>query len=136
MEVKNCRGCGRLFNVIPGVTGNLCPACKDKLEEKFMQVKTYIEDNKGATLQQISDDNDVSVKQIEQWVREDRLCFADDSPIGIDCQYCGKMIKSGKYCDECKNKMSNQLGSMYKEEKKIEPRASQKRENRMRFLDK
>ena len=36
MDVRNCKECGRLFNYIGGQ--RLCPACKDKLEEKFAQV--------------------------------------------------------------------------------------------------
>ena len=43
MEVRNCKGCGRLFNYIGGVP--LCGDCKAKLEDKFVEVKRYIEDN-------------------------------------------------------------------------------------------
>ena len=44
MEVKNCKNCGRLYNYIGGVY-RLCPECMRKLEEKFQEVKDYIEDN-------------------------------------------------------------------------------------------
>ena len=44
MEVKNCKTCGRLYNYIGGVY-RLCPECMRKLEEKFQEVKDYIEDN-------------------------------------------------------------------------------------------
>ena len=69
MDVRNCRGCGRLFNYLQGP--HLCPACMQKLEEKFSQVKDYLEDNPHATIPEIAKDNDVSTRQIEQWVRED-----------------------------------------------------------------
>ena len=36
MEVRNCKGCGRLFNYIGGVP--LCGDCKAKLEDKFVDV--------------------------------------------------------------------------------------------------
>ena len=42
MEVKNCKNCGRLFNYIGGAYKSLCPACIDRLEEKFQEVKKYI----------------------------------------------------------------------------------------------
>ena len=48
MDVRNCRGCGRLFNYLQGP--HLCPACMQKLEEKFSQVKDYLEDNPHATI--------------------------------------------------------------------------------------
>ena len=43
MELMNCRNCKKLFNYIAGE--KLCPACKEKLEEKFQEVKKYIEEN-------------------------------------------------------------------------------------------
>ena len=36
MELMNCRNCKKLFNYIAGE--KLCPACKEKLEEKFQTV--------------------------------------------------------------------------------------------------
>ena len=44
MDVKNCRGCGRLFNYIGGGYF-LCPACMEALDKKFQVVKKYIQDN-------------------------------------------------------------------------------------------
>ena len=52
MDVRNCRGCGRLFNYLQGP--HLCPACMQKLEEKFSQVKDYLEDNPHATIPEIA----------------------------------------------------------------------------------
>ena len=67
MDVRNCRGCGRLYNYIGGSYRNLCPDCVRKLEEKFDIVKDYIEENHSATMNQISEDCDVSVRQLEKW---------------------------------------------------------------------
>lgn len=134
MEVKNCRNCMRLFNYLNGP--QLCPACIRKLEEKFAEVKEYLEENRGATMQQIAEDNDVSIKQIKQWVREERLYFSDDSPYGIDCEICGKMIKSGRYCNECRGKVTNNLQSAIK--KKPAPVQNHRmvsEKDKMRYLD-
>ena len=79
MEVRNCKSCGRLFNYIGGAYKSLCPACIESLEEKFQEVKKYVEDNPGACMNEISEKLEVSTKQIEKWVREERLCFSDDS---------------------------------------------------------
>ena len=137
MDVRNCRVCGRLYNYIGGAYRNMCPSCASALEEKFQDVKTYINDNPMASISQISKDCDISIKQIEQWVREERLYFSDDSPIGIECEMCGATIKSGKYCENCKSTMANQLGSMYKDKKPQSARkTNQKDSARMRYLDK
>ena len=40
MDVRNCKGCGKLFNYMSGA--QLCPECREKLEKKFSSVKDYI----------------------------------------------------------------------------------------------
>ena len=138
MDVRNCRMCGKLYNFIGGPYRNLCPNCIEKMEKKFDEVKEYIEEHKAATINEVSEECDVSSRQIEQWIREERLRIAEDSPIGIRCERCGATIRSGRFCERCKNKIANNLGSMYGESnaavESMEKRASA--EAKMRFLDK
>ena len=135
MDVRNCRTCGRLFNYLGGP--NICPSCREEMETKFQNVKEYIRNNPRASMQEISDENEVSTNQLRQWIREERLQFTDDSPIGIDCEICGATIKTGKYCDACKNNTANALAkSIEKEQLPEPPKPKQKRENAMRFLQK
>lgn len=135
MEVRNCRSCGRLFNYVGGM-GILCPACMDKLEEKFQQVKKYIRENPRATIQQVSEENEVSISQIERWIRDERLAFSEDSPIGVACEACGVTIKTGKYCQTCKDVMAKNLGSIYSSNSQAAQRRKDIRDRaKMRFLD-
>lgn len=133
MEVRNCRECGRLFNYMGGQ--RICSSCRDKLEEKFVQVKEYIYEHRNAQLQEISEENDVSIQQIKQWVREERLAFTDDSMVGIECETCGATIKTGRFCDTCKKQMTNTLESVIKKEHKVEHKKDLRDKARMRFLD-
>lgn len=136
MNVVNCRKCGKLFNYIAGP--QTCPMCKEKNEEKFREVKKYIQQNRRASMQMVCEECDVEPGQIQTWIRQERLQFAEDSPIKVNCEKCGCMISSGRYCDKCKNDMSRDLGKMMRkpvEELKQEPlhkRGDNK--NRMRFL--
>lgn len=134
MEVRPCKNCKRLFNYLGGVA--ICPACTEKLEEKFQEVKEYIREHPHAALQEVSEVNEVTVKQLKTWVREERLKFSDDSPVGIECMNCGAMIKCGKYCDSCRSKMVNTLGHAIKEAPKPEVHKRVSDGNKMRFLDK
>lgn len=136
MEVRNCRGCKRLFNYLSGP--QLCPACVKNLEKKFAQVKEYLDENPKATMQEISEDNEVSRRQIEQWVREERLYFSEDSPYGIECEKCGKMIKSGRYCNECREKTVNTLQSALNRPNTVSKsnNKTMSERDKMRFLDK
>ena len=109
MDVRNCRMCGKLYNFIGGPYRNLCPNCIEKMEEKFDEVKEYIEEHKAATINEVSEECDVSSRQIEQWIREERLMIAEDSPIGIRWERCGATIRSGRFCERCKNKIANMI---------------------------
>lgn len=133
MDIKNCKGCGRLFNYLQGPP--LCPACIDALERKFVEVKEYIRSNPSASINQIAEDNEVSVKQLNQWIREERLAFTDDSPIGIECENCGAMIKTGRFCDACKNILQNDLSSAIRKPKPMESKKPVRERERMRYLE-
>lgn len=135
MEVRNCRKCGRMFNYMEGVP--LCPNCIKEAEEKFVQVKGYIYENPGANINVVAEENDVSVKQIKQWVREERLSFSDDSPVGIECESCGASIKTGRYCANCKRTLEKSLSNAIKKpEMKVVAKRKADANSKMRFLDK
>ena len=89
------------------------------------------------TVRQAAKKYGVAVRTIRQWIREERLQFADDSPVGIECEICGTTIKTGKYCESCKNNTAAALAKSIEKPKMPEtPREKPKRENRMRFLEK
>ena len=113
MEVKSCRGCGKLYNSL-GPSTPVCPSCMKKMEDKFIIVKEYIYDHRGADIQTVSQENDVSVKQIKQWVREERLSFTEGSAVGIECENCGANILTGRFCNECKAKLATNLNNAIK----------------------
>ncbi len=131
MDVRNCKNCGKLFNYLGGQP--ICPDCGKKLEDKFLEVKQYIYDNPQASIQQVSEENDVSVQQLRAWVRQERLEFTEASLVGLNCEKCGALIRSGRFCAMCKAKLGETLSNVYKtpvpEAKKADASA------RMRFLD-
>ncbi|NLK99520.1 MAG: flagellar protein [Clostridiales bacterium] len=135
MDVRNCRNCGKLFNYIHGP--HLCPTCVKALDDKFEEVKEYVYDHPRVDMQEVSEVFDISISQIKQWIREERLSFAEDSMIGLDCESCGVTIKMGRYCKSCKDKLAKGFQELYH---KPEPLPKQKPTDhrysgRMRFLD-
>ena len=135
MNVKNCRGCGRLFNYISGAF--LCPACRDKMEEKFQMVREYIRENPGVGIQQVSEACDVETSQVNQWLREERLELTEGSPLMLACMSCGSLIRCGKYCEKCKANITNGFRSVMRGEQPPVERVTEKksRDSRMRYLD-
>lgn len=132
MEVRNCRSCTRLFNYIGGP--NICPQCRDELEKKYMVVKDFIRENPGASIQTVADENDVSTQQIKQWIREERLEFAKDSTVTIECEKCGASIRTGRYCKACKDKMADSLSQLIAKPQEQTVRRERDGKNAMRFL--
>lgn len=136
MNVKNCRKCGKMFNYVFGPI--ICSECMSAQEELFQKAKKYVQDNPGCDIQELSENVEVDAQQIRQWIREERLQFSDDSPIRIACEGCGSMISSGRYCQACKNNMSNGLQSAFGLNKPAAtPKPDTRREsntNKMRFL--
>ena len=134
MEVKNCKSCGRLFNYI-GATTPLCPQCMKKLDDKYEAVKQYIYDNPRANINQVSEDMEVSVPQIQRWIREERLSFSEDSAIGLECEKCGTMIRTGRFCATCKGKMRMEFGSVIPRQQIQTNKTPKDASAKMRFLD-
>jgi len=109
MNVRNCKRCRRLFNYIAGPP--VCPACRDEIEKEFQKVKKYIEENKDRSVTEVAEACEVDVQQIKQWVREERLQFSENSMVGLNCERCGVMIRSGRYCDKCKAEMTSSFNN-------------------------
>ena len=133
MDIRNCRTCGRMYNYLSGPP--ICPACQKALEDKFQQVKEYLREKPDAHVAEVSEKNDVSVKQIKQWVREERLAFSGECVDGIECENCGKPIRTGRFCEACKNSMANTFQKAIDKPKAVvvEP-PKEKEKNKMRFL--
>lgn len=133
MDVRNCKSCGRLFNHMGGAP--LCQACKKKLEDKFQEVKAYLDENPNSSIDRVSEALDVSVKQIRQWVREERLTLSTAGADGIICEQCGTPIYTGRFCDKCKAQMANSFaGAIAKPKVQEPPKSERDNKNRMRFL--
>ncbi len=136
MNVRNCKKCNRLFNYIAGPP--ICPACKEDLEKKFQEVKKYIQDNKTVPLVKVAEECEVEVSQLRQWVREERLVFAEGSGMALECEGCGAPIVTGRFCDKCKAATMNDLLGAGRQQ--AAPQQPQRKKDltenpRMRFLD-
>lgn len=133
MDVRNCKSCGRLYNHFGGQP--FCPECMNKLEETFKSVKEYIYEHPQAGVQEISTEFDISISIIHRWIREERLTFSDESPIGIPCESCGVTIKTGRFCKRCKDSLANGFRDAYKTEPAKKPQKELSNTNpRMRFF--
>ena len=135
MEIATCRSCGKIFNHIRGQL--ICPTCQKELDGKFKDVKKFIYDNPHSSIPDITKACGVSTAQVNRWIREERLTFAEDSPIVIECESCGAGIKTGRFCERCKASLQGGLAQAAGLNQKPKQQDSRRRatENKMRFLD-
>lgn len=135
MDVRNCRRCGRIFNYVAGPF--TCPRCREEMEAKFQDVKTFIRENPGVGIQEVSEACEIDKSQIYQWLREERLELAEGSMISLSCEGCGKPIKSGKYCENCKRDLTTGFKQAISRPTPQEPERKIQKDSssRMRYLE-
>lgn len=132
MDVRNCKSCGRLFNYASGIP--ICDACKSDLEKKFHEVKEFVRLNGDAPVNVVAEQCEVSVRQIKQWVREERLMLSEGVGFFLECESCGVAIRVGRFCEKCKGKIKNDLSSVYVKPAPVKKQKGSDKD-RMRFLD-
>jgi len=123
-DVRNCKRCNKIFNYLGGA--QICPICKEADEADFRKVKDYLYDNPGATMSQISMELGISVEKITRYLREGRLEIVDNNGnLVLECEKCGKSIRTGRYCEECTRELSRSFSSTANEMKnKLAPPSS------------
>ena len=135
MDIRTCKKCKKFYDYgSRGEYKNLCPACSKIMEEKFTEVKEYIRENPQTTTAQVAEECDVSVSQIERWVREERLTFSSESSMGLPCEKCGTTIRSGKYCERCKAEVARDLTNAYAVNTPEQIKKKTKGDDKMRFI--
>lgn len=99
-DVRNCRRCGKIFNYIGGPP--ICPACREMDEEDYKRVKEYLYQHPGASMTEVSTTLDVSIEKLKRFLKEGRLEIVGDDPnFVLECEICGKSIRTGRFCDAC-----------------------------------
>lgn len=134
MDVRNCKSCGRIFNYLSGAP--LCPVCLKALEDKFDKVKEFVYKNPNSGISEVAEAGEVSISQINQWIRDERLSFSENSDIGIDCESCGRTIRTGRFCKSCKEGLTRDLQSAYPTRPVVNTYQQTDEKSKMRFLDK
>ena len=133
MDMRNCRSCGKIFAYIGRP---VCPTCHKKDEEDFKKVKEYMYDNPGASVVQISNDLEISVRKIKTYLREGRLeIIGDEGNMLLECEKCGKSIKTGRFCQECSEEIVKDITSASNQMKKPVAEEGKKMGGAMRYLN-
>ncbi len=109
MKIVNCVRCKKTFAM---VNMPICPACIAEEERQFEAVKEFLDENRGATIDEIIEATDVSMKRIQKFLKDGRLEGIEGSE--LKCAKCGDLITSGKYCKRCTRKLHENLSTIKK----------------------
>jgi flagellar operon protein (TIGR03826 family) len=135
-DVRNCKRCGKIYNYIGGAP--VCQDCREDDERIFKRVKEYLYDHAGASLSEVSTTLDVSVEKIKRYLKEGRLeIVGDGANMVLECEKCGKSIRTGRFCNSCSSELSKDLQTTARDiNTDISSQESSKRTVEMRYLNK
>lgn len=105
MDVRNCKRCGRIYRYIGQ---SYCPKCAKEIDEMFLQIRDYIDENPDANVIEVSEATEIEEDIILMFLREGRLELKQPG-LGLTCDRCGNPIKSGRYCDACTDEMKREF---------------------------
>ncbi|GMA51297.1 hypothetical protein GCM10025857_26540 [Alicyclobacillus contaminans] len=108
MTIAYCKRCGRIFNQ---VRRNICPACVAEEDKMFEIVKTYLRQNKDATMMQVTEETGVPTEFIVDMIRDGRLILRDNPNLTYPCERCGQPTQAGRYCAACTKELSESLSA-------------------------
>lgn len=119
MELRNCRKCKKLFISISGrIT---CQECYEEKEKSYDRVFEYLSKNPDASVGDICKATKVTEDSIVELVKNKKIAL--NVSVEYKCEICGKKIKVGKVCEECKKKVSKELDKVIDKVRKEEGEA-------------
>lgn len=106
MDLANCPRCGKLY---AKNFRDICSNCHQALEKDYEKCTDHLRLNKGLTIQQLSDDTEIGIKQITRWIREGRISLYNAPNMSYPCEVCGNYIREGHMCDSCKTRINRDV---------------------------
>jgi len=106
-RLRSCKQCGRPFRM---VREPFCVDCLKAQDDEFARVTHYLREKPKSSAQEVSDATGVPVAQILHFLRSGRLDTVDfPMDVTLNCEICGKPIKSGTRCGPCAEKLANEF---------------------------
>lgn len=115
MDIINCKVCRKIFS--PVGRQLVCKDCLKAEEEEFQKVRDYLKENKGADISLVSSETGVPVKKILKYLKEGKVEVSDTNNSILKCEKCGKSIRSGRFCEQCKSNVISDINNMVQKTK-------------------
>ncbi|QAY68574.1 TIGR03826 family flagellar region protein [Paenibacillus protaetiae] len=113
MNLENCPRCGRLF---AKNFRDVCPNCIREIDKQYETCANYLRENRGATIVELSEAVDVSIRQITKFIREGRISLMNAPNLSYPCEVCGTLIRESHICDNCRKRLEKDINSLHKQQ--------------------
>lgn len=130
MDIRNCKRCGNIFNY---EGSPICLSCRREEEEDFQTVKSFLDQNPGASVPVVVKETGISTEQIMSFLRDERLELHGEAGYVLACESCGDKIPSGRFCKSCVSKLQSEIKGVTKT-RRPEPKKA-KSETKFRIAD-
>ena len=118
MNVANCPKCGRVY--VKNIMHDICPACVKDIEKECETCVKYLRENRGISLQELSEATDVSQSHIIKFMREGRISIMGNRNIFYPCEVCGNNIRERNMCDSCRQKLKKDVRNTMEDHQRME----------------
>jgi flagellar operon protein (TIGR03826 family) len=112
MGLANCKNCGRLYNQ---AHRDICPVCIKEEDDKFIIIRNYLKDHRGASVYEVNEATEVETLTIIKFIREGRLSAFDNPNLNFPCEACSTPITEGRFCKPCTDRLKNDFSTTKKE---------------------
>ncbi|TDX58893.1 flagellar protein [Orenia marismortui] len=112
MGIQKCKRCKKVFAAVQGA--KICPNCLREEEDQFVLVKDYLWEHPGATIKELHEATEVEERIIKKFVKEGRFLQINGVDITVECERCGTAIRSGRFCEDCSQKLQNGISKVKK----------------------
>lgn len=89
-----------------------------EIDKQYETVAKYLRENRGSTIGQVSEETEVSIRQIVKFIREGRISILNMPNMSYPCDSCGTEIREGHICESCRKKLTRDYQNMNEDEKR------------------
>lgn len=133
MNLGNCPRCGKLYALN---FRDMCQDCLKEIEQEYEKCANYLREQRGATIHEVSEATEVSVRQITKFIKEGRISIMDAPNMGYPCEVCGTLIREGNMCESCRARLTRELRQAADADQQDQKSGSGKGKETYRAVDK
>jgi flagellar operon protein (TIGR03826 family) len=129
MNVANCPKCGKVY--VKNILHDVCPACVKAADLQCEICIKYLRENRGISLQELSDQTEVPMSLVIKFLREGRISVIGNKNLMYPCEVCGTDIREKNMCDSCRQKLKKDVKNTMEDHRRGE--TQKKQENQVGF---